>query len=147
VDKPRNGDEGAIALLKWALAALLFVNGAALVLALARHGVREALLEGSGYYYAGGLLCALLGAGCWAISYASTPREPADEAPQPASVGQAGSAQPGSNDPAVALGAMAIMLWVASLTTFVIGCEHVSWTPERKAVHQADKSVPAERRD
>jgi hypothetical protein len=137
VGKPRNGDEGAIALLKWALAVLLFVNGAALVLALAREGLREALLEGSGYYYAAGLLCALLGAGCWAISYSSIPRKPAGEAGDP----------PGSNDQAVALGAMAIMLWVASLTTFVIGCEHVSWAPERKALHPTDKSAPAERRD
>jgi hypothetical protein len=125
-DKPKNGDEGAVALLKWILAALLLVNGVGLALAMFSPGVDEGLLEGSGLYYAAGLLCALLGAGCWSISYSSMPR---------------GGSNDGSSDPAVASGAMAIMLWVASLTTFVVGCEQVSWVPERKAMHQA--SAPA----
>ena len=121
-DKPKNGDEGAVALLKWILAALLLVNGVGLALAMFSRGTDEGLLEGSGLYYAAGLFCALLGAGCWSVSYSSMPRERSND---------------GSSDPAVASGAMAIMLWVASLTTFVVGCEQVSWVPERKALHQA----------
>jgi hypothetical protein len=132
VAKARNGDEGVIALLKWALAALLFVNGAALALAIARKGMSEALLQGSGHYYAAGLLCALLGAGCWAISYRSAPAQTSE--------------QPGSNDLAVAFGAVAIMLWVASLTTFVIGCQQVSWAPEHKGLHQPERPVLARER-
>jgi len=121
-NKPKNGDEGAVTLLKWTLAALLLTNGVGLALAMASRGVDEGLLQGSGLYYAAGLFCALLGAGCWSVSYSSTPRDGSND---------------GSSDPAVASGAMAIMLWVASLTTFVVGCEQVSWVPERKALHQA----------
>lgn len=125
-DKPKNGDEGTVTLLKWILAALLLVNGVGLALAMFSRGADEGLLEGSGLYYAAGLLCAVLGAGCWSISYSSMPRDGSSD---------------GSSDPAVASGAMAIMLWVASLTTFVVGCEQISWVPERKALHQA--SAPA----
>jgi hypothetical protein len=131
-DKPRNGDEPAVTLLKWIAAALLVMNGAALALAAATHGADEALFDGSGRYHAAGQLCALLGGGCWAMAYSSMP-----------AAGETGAEQAGSSDQAVAFGAMAIMLWVASLTTFVVGCEHVSWAPERKALHRAEGGARA----
>ena len=134
VEKPKNGDEAAIALLRWIGGALLLLNGAALALAVGRHGAREALLDGSGWFYAGGLLCALLGGACWAISYGYSSGSRGEPVREP---------QVGSSDPAVALGAMAIMLWVASLTTFILGCEQVSWVPERKPFHQSESAVRA----
>ena len=67
--KARNGDSAAIALLKWTLGALLLLNGAALALVIAKDGVGGGLLDGPGHYYAAGLLCALLGAICWAIDW------------------------------------------------------------------------------
>lgn len=146
MDKPKNGDAAAIALLKWILAALLLLNGAALVSAVASRGLREGLLAGSGWDYAAGLLCAILGAFCWSSSYASTSDGRAGARWDPA-LRREGE-QAGSNDQAVILGAIAIMLWVASLTTFVVGCEHASWTPETqegKLLHRADKAAPSER--
>ena len=132
VDRPKNGDEAAIALLKWIAGALLLLNGAALALRVSADGAREALLDGSGWYHAGGLLCGLLGASCWAISYASTAARSGDPVRE---------LQVGSSDQAVAFGAMAIMLWVASLTTFILGCEQVSWAPEHKSLHLAEAAV------
>jgi hypothetical protein len=147
VDKPKNGDAAAIALLKWILAALLLLNGAALVSAVASRGLREGLLAGSGWDYAAGLLCAILGAFCWSTSYASVAEGRANAQWDPDLPREA--AQAGSNDHAIIMGAMAIMLWVASLTTFIVGCEHVSWTPgetqEGKVLHRADKPALSER--
>ena len=112
VDRPKNGDEASIALLKWIAGSLLLLNGAALALRVSADGAREALIDGSGWYHAGGLLCALLGASCWAISSASTSARSGDPVRE---------LQVGSSDQDVAFGAMAIMLWVASLTTFICG--------------------------
>ena len=137
--KARNGDSAAIALLKWTLGALLLLNGAALVLVMAKEGLRGGLLDGSGHYYAAGLLCALLGGICWAIAYSSVFRtnggyDPREIPPERLK----------SYDQATAFGAVAIMLWVAALTTFVVGCERASWLPDEnrgKALHQPGRTI------
>jgi drug/metabolite transporter (DMT)-like permease len=138
--KIRNGDSGAIASLRWALAALLLLNGAALALVAAKQGIGAALVDGSGHYYAAGLLCALLGGLCWAMAHAAVFRSNGGYDPH-----EIPPERLKSYDQATALGAVAIMLWVASLTTFVIGCERASWLPdenrERKALRQADKPL------
>ena len=137
-DKARNGDSAAIALLNWALGALLVLNGAALALVIAKDGIAGGLLGGSGHYYAAGLLCALLGGICWAIAHSTVLRgnggyDPREVAPERLK----------SYDQATALGAVAIMLWVAALTTFIVGCERASWLPDenrdRKVLHQPNR--------
>src|SRR4051812_21701365 len=140
--KARNGDSAAIALLRWTLAALLLLNGAALALVVAREGIGSALFDGSGHYYAAGLLCALLGAVCWAIAHSTVFRSNGGYDPR-----EIPPERLKSYDQATAFGAVAIMLWVASLTTFVVGCERASWLPDEnrgKALHQPYR--PAEPR-
>ena len=135
--KARNGDSATIALLKWALGALLLLNGAALALVMAKEGVAGGLLDGSGHYYAAGLLCALLGGICWAIAHSSVFRSNGGYDPR-----EIPPERLKSYDQATAFGAGAIMLWVAALTTFVVGCERASWFPDEsrgKALHQAEK--------
>ena len=129
--KAGNGDSGAIAALKWTLAALLLVNGAALAVMAAKLGLGGALGDVSGHYYAAGLLCALLGGICWAIAHNAVFRsnggyDPRDIPPERLK----------SYDQATAFGAIAIMLWVASLTTFVVGCERASWLPDETRDHR-----------
>jgi hypothetical protein len=143
--KARNGDSGAIAALKWTLAALLLLNGAALAVMAAKLGLGGALVDVSGHYYAAGLLCALFGGICWAIAHSAVFRsnggyDPRDIPPERLK----------SYDQATAFGAVAIMLWVASLTTFVVGCERTSWLPDesrdRKVSHQPLRPAEAARR-
>ncbi len=140
--KARNGDSAAIALLKWTLGALLLLNGAALAVIMAKNGIGGVLFEGSGHYYAAGLFCALLGAVCWTIAYSSVFRSNGGYDPR-----EIPPERLKSYDLATASGAVAIMLWVASLTVFVVGCERVSWLPDEtrgKALHQPER--PAESR-
>ena len=141
--KARNGDSAAIAMLKWTLGALLLLNGAAFALVSAKAGIAAALFDASGHYYAAGLLCALLGGICWAIAHAAVFRSNGGYDPR-----EIPPERLKSYDQATAFGAIAIMLWVASLTTFVVGCERASWLPDenrdRKMVHQPLR--PAEAR-
>lgn len=124
VEKPRNSDAAAVALLKWILAGLLLLNGIALVVASKSEGAHHGLLDGFRSDFAVGLLCALAGGLCWAFSHGSIPKQDGEEEwngtlPE----------QRNARDQAIAFGALGIMLWVASLTTFVAGCEHLSWSP------------------
>ena len=138
--KARNGDSAAIATLKWMLGALLLLNGGALAVVSAKAGVTAALLDASGHYYAAGLLCALLGGICWAIAHSAVFRSNGGYDPR-----EIPPERLKSYDQATAFGAIAIMLWVASLTTFVVGCERASWLPDenrdRKIVHQPMRPV------
>lgn len=141
--KARNGDSSAVAMLRWTLGVLLLLNGAALAFVAAKVGIRGALLDAAGFNYAAGLFCALLGGACWAIAHSAVfagnggydPREIPPERLK-------------SYDKATAFGAIAIMLWVASLTAFVVGCERASWLPEdsrdRKAMHQPEHPAQAQ---
>jgi hypothetical protein len=133
--KTRNGDSAAIAALKWAMAALLLLNGGALALMAGKLGIGSALIDASGHYYAAGLLCALLGGICWGIAHSAVFRSNGGYDPR-----EIPPERLKSYDQATAFGAIAIMLWVASLTTFVVGCERASWLPEdnrdHKIVHQ-----------
>jgi len=142
-EKARNGDSAAIAWLKWMLGALLLLNGAALGLASLRAGVTGALRDASGHNYAAGLLCALLGGVCWAIAHSAVFRSNGGYDPR-----EIPPERLKSYDQATAFGAIAIMLWVASLTTFVVGCERASWLPaearDRKAIHQPDRPVQSQ---
>jgi hypothetical protein len=137
-DKPRNGDSAVIALLKWTLGALLLLNAVALALVIAKEGLKAGLLGGSGHFYAAGLLCALLGGTCWVIAHNSVFRGNGGYDPR-----EAPPEKLESYDQATAFGAVAIMLWVAALTTFVVGCERASWLPDenrdRKPLHQPER--------
>lgn len=136
VDKPKNSDAATIALLKWIFAALFLLNGAALIVAEKMDGIRGGLLGGFRSNYAAGLICAIVGGLCWMLSQGSIPKHETEE-----EWNGAPPEQRGARDQAIAFGAFAIMLWVASLTTFVTGCEHLSWSPggDRipKLVHSA----------
>jgi hypothetical protein len=129
IDKPKNGDAAAIALLRWIFAALLLLNGGAFILAATSHGFRQSLFDGVGWNYAAGLLCAFCGGACWTVSYASASRSRGRASLEPIARHTTRPEQAGSDDRAIAFGGMAIMLWVASLTSFVIGCEQLSWLP------------------
>lgn len=131
MQEPKTSDAAAVAFLKWMLAALLLLNGAALVIAFQAGEGRGGWFGGSRWNYAAGLVCALAGALCWALSHGSISNHDAEDEWSGAS-----SRQPGSRDQAIAFGALAIMLWVASLTTFVTGCEHMSWTPAGDRSHK-----------
>ncbi|HEY1606336.1 MAG TPA: hypothetical protein VGF77_12150 [Allosphingosinicella sp.] len=138
-EKPKNADAAAIALLRWILAGLVLVNGLALLVAV--NGGRAGLLGGSRWNYVAGLLCALVGAICWAASRASSPKRDSEE-----DGNGGGPGQSGVRDQAIAFGAFGIMLWVASLTAFVTGLEHLSWAPAGDRLHAAQTDPDASRR-
>ena len=140
MEKSKNPDAAAVALLKWILAALLLVNGLALAVAIS--GGHEGLLAPARWNYVAGLLCALIGALCWAASRASNPKPGEEE------TDRAAPAPRGPRDQSVAFGAFGIMLWVASLTAFVTGLEHLSWAPggDQKPVHPAPRGIETARR-
>jgi hypothetical protein len=123
-DKPESSDATTIALLKWIFAGLLLLNGAALLIAAMGQGGSGALLRGFRWNYAAGLACALAGGLCWLLSHGAIPREDRED-----DSNRSRFDPRGARDQAIAFGAIAIMFWVASLTTFVIGCEHLSWSP------------------
>ncbi|HEX5184876.1 MAG TPA: hypothetical protein VFW19_17190 [Allosphingosinicella sp.] len=137
--KSKNTDAAANSLLRWILAGLILVNGLALLVAV--RGGSGGLLGGSRWNYVAGLLCALVGAVCWAASRASIPRHDAEEDANGARAGQGGL-----RDQAIAFGAFGIMLWVASLTAFVTGLEHLSWAPAGDRLHSAQADPDAPRR-
>jgi drug/metabolite transporter (DMT)-like permease len=120
VETPKNSD-AAVALLRWILAGLILLNGVAWVVSAKGPG---GLLGGYRADYAAGLACALVGGLCWALSHAAISHEDGEE-----EWNGARPEQRGARDRAIAFGALAIMLWVASLTTFITGCEHLSWSP------------------
>ena len=136
MEERKNSDAGAVALLKWIFAGLFLLNGTALLVAGKAQGVRDGLLGGFRWNFVAGLLCAMAGGLCWALSHGAIVRQEAEE--------DSSGRQPeqrGSRDRAIAFGALAIMLWVASLTTFVAGCGHLSWTPserDQKPLHSVD---------
>lgn len=146
IDRPRNGDAAAAALLKWIFAALLLFNGGAFALAATSYGLRQSLSERIGWDYAAGLLCAVCGGACWAASYASASRSRGRDVLEPVVRQAMRPQQAGSDDRAIAFGAMAIMLWVASLTSFVIGCEQLNWAPagahDQKLLQQTVRAEP-----
>ena len=131
MQESKTSDAAAVAFLKWILAGLLLLNGAALVIAFKNGDGHGGLFGDSRWNYVAGLACALAGALCWALSHASIANQDAEDEWNPARSGQ-----PGSRDRAIAFGALAIMLWVASLTTFITGCEHMSWTPAGDRNHK-----------
>ncbi len=140
MDKPKNSDAAAVALLKWILAGLLLLNGIALLVAERGQAVHRGLLDGFRSNYAAGLLCALAGGLCWALSHGAVPKQDGEEEwngtlPE----------QRKARDQAIAFGALAIMLWVASLTTFVVGCEHLSWSPTDSHVSKPLPPLDAQR--
>lgn len=141
--EPRNGDSATIALLRWAMVALLLLNGTALAVVINGLGVGAGLLDVSGHYYAAGLLCALLGGTCWAIAHSTVFRSDGGYDPR-----EIPAERLRSYDQATAFGAIAIMLWVAALTTFVVGCERASWFPDEtrdhKALRQPDHQAAAQ---
>ncbi|MDB5692869.1 MAG: hypothetical protein JWO81_1932 [Alphaproteobacteria bacterium] len=118
----KSADAAAIRLLQWIAAALLLLNGGALVLVMKAHGVRG-VFDGGGRSFAGGLLAALAGALFWALAYGALSRDRDMRARD--------AAQPGAPEPDTqetgelpkTLCAIAIMLWVGSLTGFITGCE------------------------
>lgn len=58
--------------LKWTLASLLLVNGAAVVALLNAQGLRVMMLDDAGWMFATGMTLALLGGGFWAKLYNDT---------------------------------------------------------------------------
>lgn len=136
----KDADAATIRFLQWIAGALLLLNGGALILSTRAHAARG-LFDAPGKSWLVGLLCALLGGILWALAYASMMR---DHETREARIGAAADRQE-TGDLARTLGALAIMLWVASLTGFITGCESLSRLPEENAVRMAAHRPPGVR--
>ncbi|HEX4737125.1 MAG TPA: hypothetical protein VH331_06150 [Allosphingosinicella sp.] len=137
VEKAEGSDATTIALLKWIFAGLLLLNGGALILATEGRAVHDGLLGGFRWNYAAGVACALVGGLCWMLSHGSIPQHDGG--------GERNGAlqdRPGARDHAILFGTLAIMLWVASLATFVTGCERLSWSPRVDRTQRLLHSTP-----
>jgi drug/metabolite transporter (DMT)-like permease len=118
----RSADAAAIRILRWMGAALLLLNGGALIAVTRAHGLKG-LFDSGGRSFAAGLLSALAGALFWTLAYSALSRERRTRSWDAAQPAEAEPDQQETGELPKTLCAIAIMLWVGALTGFITGCE------------------------
>lgn len=117
-------------LFRWTLASLLLVNGGAIVALLGVDGINVILFEEAGWFFAGGMLAALVGGFIWSFAFGHLANDYIKRACSGAMLTDKDIDRPGIDRTTHRLMGIATTLWILSLGGFISGAMLASDLPK-----------------